>query len=298
MIENVLFIGVGKMGSAMASRLLDAGISVAVADVAPQALEPFRARGVPAAATGASLPGEIVITMLPTDAHVREALLGADGAVHGQKRRIVIDMSTAPPSSSRALGAELAQHGVQMLDAPVSGGVAGAKTGDMTAMVGGDAGLYGQVEGLLRHMCARVRHVGPLGAGHTLKALNNYLSAVTLWSASEALLIGARAGLDPSTMVEIWQSGSGRSHATEVKLPRAILPRSFDYGMTMRLFAKDVSIAARLARELDVPAPALAAAEENWRLAKLALGPEEDISALLRLLERWAGFEVPAASAS
>jgi len=295
MIENVLFIGVGKMGSAMAKRLFDAGVALSVADLASSALEPFRALGVPAATSGADLPGDIVITMLPTDAHVREALLGPGGAMLNRPRRMAIDMSTAPPSSSRALGEELAKRGVQMLDAPVSGGVAGARTGDMTAMVGGPVELYAEVEDLLRHMCVRVRHVGPLGAGHTLKALNNYLSSVTLWSSCEALLIGARAGLDPRVMVEVWQSGSGRSHATEAKMPRAILPRSFDYGMTMRLFAKDVSIAAGLARDLDVPAPALAAAAENWRLAKHALGPEEDISALLRLLEQWAGFEVPAA---
>lgn len=290
MSGSVLFIGVGRMGGLMALRLHQAGVPLAVADLSDAALAPFRGLGLPAAAAGRDLPGDVVISMLPTAADVREALLGPAGACRGAvSRRAVIDMTSATPAATVALGRELEALGIGLMDAPVSGGMAGAKGGSLTAMVGGDAVLFERHRALLAPMCASARLVGPLGAGHTLKALNNYLSAVTLWSSCEALLVGTRLGLDPEAMLEVWSRGSGRSHAVDVKLPRHVLPRSFDFGQSLELFCKDIGIAVALAGQAGVTAPALDAADANWRGARDSLGAGEDITAVMKLLESWAG---------
>jgi 3-hydroxyisobutyrate dehydrogenase len=292
---KVLFIGVGRMGNPMARRLLAAGLSLAVCDLSEQALEPFRRQGLSVARFPAELAGEAVITMLPTDAEVREAVLGERGALSGPHRRaVLIDMSSSAPGPTRQLGQELARAGVAMLDAPVSGGVSRAQTGELTTMVGGSGEVFERWRPLLAHMCATIRQVGALGAGDAMKALNNYLSAAAFWASCEALVIGARAGLDPAVMVDVWKTGTARSHALEVKIPRAVLPRTFDYGFSLGLMAKDLGIAARLARSCDVPAPLLAATEGHLLHARDALGPQADLTSLITLIERWAGFELPA----
>lgn len=291
--RSVLFVGAGNMGTPMAMHLLDAGVDLAVADLSPRALEPFAKRGVPTAACGADLPGEVVITILPTDAHVREALLGAGGALRKGKRAIVIEMTSSAPTATKRLAAELSELGVPMIDAPVSGGVRGAKSAKLTTMVGGEARLFEQYRPLLAMMCSNIRHVGTVGSGHTLKALNNFLSGISLWATCEALLVGSKAGLDLKTMVDVIHTSSGQTNALDTKIVMSVLPRTFDYGFSMRLISKDISIAARLARELDVAAPVLAQAEEHWMLAKSELGEDADFSAVMRLLERWAGYELP-----
>jgi len=291
--ESVLFIGTGNMGGPMATHLLDAGVQLAVADLSERALAPFAERGVPAATNAADLPGDIVITILPTDKHVREALLGAGGAICKHKRSIVIEMTSAAPTATKRLAAELRELDIPLIDAPVSGGVRGAKGAKLTTMVGGDEKLFERYRPLLALMCNNIRHVGPVGSGHTLKALNNFLSGVSLWATCEALLIGAKSGLDLQTMVDVIKTSSGQTNALDTKVVMSVLPRTFDYGFSMRLISKDVSIAARLARELDVPAPVLAQAEENWMLAKSALGEDADFSAVMRLLETWADYELP-----
>ncbi|TAM86639.1 NAD(P)-dependent oxidoreductase [bacterium] len=294
--HRVLFIGVGHMGNPMANCLLKGGVDVAVADVNEAALAPFAGQGVATGTQPDALPGDVVITSLPTDRHVREAILGEHGALRGHtgERHIVIDMSSSAPSETQRLAAELAKQNVAMLDAPVSGGVPRAKTGELTTMVGGDAAELERYRPLLAHMCKNIRHVGAIGAGDTLKALNNFLSAVSMWASSEALLVGARAGLDPQIMVDIWKTSTGRSHAVEVKIPNAVLPRTFDYGFSVGLMAKDLSIAASLSRELNMPTPMLAATEEHYLFAREALGSSADLTRVMTLLETWAHFELSA----
>jgi len=291
-VEGVLFIGLGRMGGPMAMRLAAAGVALSVADISAAAREPFQNRGIAAAASGAALQGDIVITMLPSDVEVRAALLGTAGACATLPRRTVIDMSSAAPAATVAMAAELAGRNVALLDAPVSGGMAGARDGSLTAMVGGDPAIFARHVALLEMMCRQVFHVGPVGSGHAVKALNNYLSAASLLSATEALAIGARLGLDPAAMVAVWNAGSGRSHATEVKLPRHVLTRRFDFGQSLELFCKDIAIAGALADQAGVPAPALAAVLETWRLASAALGPRHDITEIMRLLEQQGAAEV------
>ena len=219
--------------------------------------------------------------------------IGSGGAIGKHKRTIVIEMTSAAPTATKRLAAELHELGIPLIDAPVSGGVRGAKGAKLTTMVGGDEKLFERYRPLLALMCNNIRHVGAVGSGHTLKALNNFLSGVSLWATCEALLIGAKAGLDLQTMVDVIKTSSGQTNALDTKIAMSVLPRTFDYGFSMRLISKDISIAARLARELDVPAPVLAQAEENWMLAKSQLGEDADFSAVMRLLETWADYELP-----
>ncbi|MBV8150775.1 MAG: NAD(P)-dependent oxidoreductase [Candidatus Eremiobacteraeota bacterium] len=297
MYDSVLFIGAGNMGGPMATRLADAGVGLAVADLSPPALAPFAARGLSTARRGGALDGDVVITMLPTSADVRAALFGEGGALE-RPRQAAIDMTSGEPLVTREIARDLAARGVLMLDAPVSGGTAGAKNGTLTAMVGGDAAVLARYEPLLRCMCATILHAGASGAGDTMKALNNFLSGIALWATSEALVVGARAGLDPAVMLETWRTSTGRNHTVEVKGPRHLLPRTFDAGFSLGLIAKDVAIAADLARALDVDAPMLAAAEAKWNSAREALGASTDFTRVLTLIERSSGFEIPAVPAA
>jgi len=291
--DSVLFIGLGNMGGPLAMNLMRAGVELAVADLSASSREPFVACGIPAKNFGADLPGDVVITCLPTDRNVREALLGRHGALTQRKRTTVIDMTSASPLTTKNLAAELAERDVAMIDAPVSGGVPRAKVGDVTTMVGGDPNIVERCRPLLSIMCSTVRHVGPIGAGHTMKVINNYISLAALWATCEGLIIGSKAGLDLQAMVETLKTSSGHTNALDTKVIMSIMPRTFDYGATMEILSKDISQAARLARELDVPAPTLAQAEEHWLLAKTRFGADADFTNFVRLLEELAAHELP-----
>jgi 3-hydroxyisobutyrate dehydrogenase len=289
---SILFIGVGKMGRPMVHRLLAAGFHVTVSDLVPAAFDAFDA-AVPRGTTPASLNGDLVITMLPTDAHVADALFGPGGALE-RPLRTVIDMSSAAPEGTRRTGAQLAERGVGFLDAPVSGGVHGATSGKLSTMVGGDPALIEACRPILSAMCATIIPVGPVGAGVTMKALNNFLSAMGLWATTEALVVGAKSGLDPQTMIDVWKQSTGTNHSVAVKIPAAMLPRTFDYGFSVGLMAKDLGIAAGIARDADASAPLLAQSAATWALACEALGFDRDVTAILTLIEAWSKFEVPA----
>jgi len=284
--DSVLFVGAGTMGAPMARRLHAAGVSLAVADPNPAARAAFAELGVAVAETGASLAGDVVVLMVPTDAHVRAALVDT----LARPRAAVIDMSSSAPGPTAALARELAERGIPMLDAPVSGGRARAITGELTTMVGGDAEVLERYRPLLACMCTTILHVGPSGAGDTMKALNNYLSGIALLATCEALVVGAKAGLDPAVMIATWQQSTGRNHTTEFKAPRSILPRTFDAGFASGLIAKDVGIAADLAGELGVDAPLLAATRARWDAVRDALGADADWSRAITLIERASDF--------
>jgi 3-hydroxyisobutyrate dehydrogenase len=290
---SVVFVGVGSMGRPMAIRLLDAGYPLAAVDVNEAALTEFSGRGAGVAKRAAECEGDLVITMLPTDRHVEVALFGEGGALT-RPRAAVIDMSSSAPRGTRGIAARLAEHGVAFLDAPVSGGVPRARTGELTAMVGGAPETFERYRDVLTAMCRTIQRVGDVGAGVTMKALNNFLSAVALWATSEALVVGARAGLDPRTMVDVWKTSTASSHAVNVKVPQAVLPRTFDYGFALGLMSKDLAIAGGLAREVDASTPMLAQAEATWALARDALGAQADMTEVIRLIEKWSHYEVPA----
>ncbi|MEU4650227.1 NAD(P)-dependent oxidoreductase [Nocardia fluminea] len=279
----VAFLGLGNMGAPMARRLAQAGVDVIGFDPLDSARAALAAAGgrVVDTASAAVAGADDVVLMLPSSA-VIEALLG-DPAVSGSLRAgtTVIDMSSSEPLSTRRLAAELATQGIAFVDAPVSGGVRGAEAGTLTIMCGGEADTVAAVEPLLRRL-GRPTRVGAIGAGHALKAINNLLAAVHLLAAAEGLAIGKRFGLDPELMLSVINRASGRSEATETKLPRFVLPETYDSGFAMRLMIKDMRIATELAATLDVPALLADRGLDAWTQAAGDLGPDADQTDIAR----------------
>lgn len=283
------FAGIGRMGAPMVNCLAKAGQEVIAFDRDPKALAQVTGiKGVSVApdlkALGASCG--VAITMLPTGAIVREAVLGKGGIAEGMgKGGTLIDMSSSEPIGTRELGAELAKRGITLIDAPVSGGVGKAKDGTLAIMAGGDAAEIDKVEGVLSAM-GKVFRAGPLGAGHAIKALNNYVSSAGLAATCEAVLIARAFGLDAGVMTDIINASTGWNNTTQNKLKRFILSEAFDAGFALNLMDKDVGMARDLARSLKVEAPTLEKVSALLHAASQELGPPADHTELFRYLER------------
>lgn len=279
--RTVGFVGLGHMGTPMVSRLVDAGATVRAYDAAPAAREAFAA-AVPGAtvvdsAADTAVDAEAVLLCLP-NSDVVEAVVSELDAV-----RVIVDMSSSEPLRTRALAASLADAGRVLIDAPVSGGVSGARAGTLAVMVGGPDEAVADLEPVLAAV-GRPRHVGPVGAGHALKALNNLMSAAHLLASSEAVLVGEEFGLDPAVMLEVVNGSSGRSGSTENKWPNHILPGTYGAGFGLGLMVKDIHIALDLAASTTVPARHAAATVELWDEALAALGPTADHTEIARWL--------------
>ena len=279
------FVGLGRMGTPMATRLAEAGYRVQGYDVSEQAVRSWaeRAEGAcPAASLDATAAGAAaVILMLPDSAVVRSVL---DGLVLAPGT-VVVDMSSSEPLVTRELAAGIARGGATLVDAPVSGGVAGAVSGALTIMVGGAPADVRRVRPLLDVLGARVVHCGDVGAGHAVKALNNLLSATHLLATSEAMTAAAEFGLDVPTVLAAINTSSGRSGSTENKWPNFIVPRTFDSGFSLRLMLKDMRIALGLAEAAGTPAALSAAAVSLWAEAAQALPADADHTEIARWLE-------------
>jgi len=198
---------------------------------------------------------------------------------------LLVDMSSSEPLRTRTLARRVAERGVTLVDAPVSGGVSGARSGTLTIMVGGPADAAATLTPLLSLM-GRVRHVGDVGAGHALKALNNLMSAAHLLASSEAILAGERFGLDPAVMLDAVNGSSGRSGSTENKWPNYVLPETYDSGFTAGLMVKDIRIALGLAEATGAPSQLAARTVELWGRAVEQLGPGADHTEIVRWLRR------------
>lgn len=224
----------------------------------------------------------VVVLMLP-DSNVVEAVL-ADGLLDALvPGTLLVDMGSSEPLRTRALAEHVAARGATMIDAPVSGGVSGATAGTLTIMVGGPDDEVAALTPLLA-VLGRPRHVGPVGAGHALKALNNLMSAAHLLASSEALLAGERFGLDPSVMLDAVNGSSGRSGSTENKWPNFVLPETYDSGFALALMVKDIRIALGLAQATGAPTTHMARTVELWADAARALGPDADHTEIVRWL--------------
>lgn len=283
------FIGLGRMGTPMARRLVDAGHDVVGFDLSADARDALAAAGGTAVETaGAAAGADVVILMLP-DSNIVEAVLG-DPDVSGAVREdaIVIDMSSSEPLRTRALADTLAERGVRLVDAPVSGGVRGAEGGSLTIMVGGEDADVARVEPVLTHL-GRVVRAGGIGAGHAVKALNNLMSATHLWITSEAMHAGRRFGIDPEVMLSIVNGSSGRSGSTENKWPNFILPGGYDSGFGLRLMLKDMRIAADLSRAVGIDPSLGDEAIRRWATAAESLDPGADHTEVARWIEDASG---------
>jgi 3-hydroxyisobutyrate dehydrogenase len=205
---------------------------------------------------------------------------------------VVIEMSSGEPSATRAIAADVAARGIAMVDAPVSGGVARAETGQLAIMTGGDAAALDRVDPLLRAMGTTITRCGDIGAGQAMKALNNLVSAAGFLVSVEALLIGSRFGLDPAVMVDVLNASTGMNNSTQRKLKQFVLSRSFDSGFGLDLMVKDLSIALQVGRETATPAPLSAQTRELWAAAAGLLGPGQDHTAAARFSEALAADEL------
>lgn len=299
--HDVLFLGLGAMGAPMATLLARGGHALALYDVEAARVaslaESLDATAVPAGGLREAAAGvATVVLMLPDSPAVESVLGGPDGLLHWlAPGSTVLDMGSSRPASTVALAALAESRGITLVDAPVSGGVARARTGELAIMVGGETAGVERVQSLLAVLGNPV-HVGPVGAGHAMKALNNLLSAVGLAAASEVLSIGTNFGLDPAVMLDVLNGSTGRNHATEVKMSRFVLSRAFDSGFGMRLMVKDLRTALDLAHDTGTPSPLSAGCLEQWIAAVRELEPGADHTEIAAYVEARAGVRLGAAS--
>jgi 3-hydroxyisobutyrate dehydrogenase len=272
----IAVVGLGNMGRPMAASLTRAGYQVTGYDLAPAARERFTQAGGRATADVASAVARaaVVITLLPDGKAVRAAVTAMQP--HLSSGTIVIDMSSSDPIGTRTLGADLNGAGFPFIDAPVSGGVKRAIDATLAIMVGGDAGVIDRVEPALAAMGKDIFRTGPLGSGHAMKALNNYVSAAGLTAAVEALAVGEKFGLDPNVMTDVLNASSGRNNTTENKLKQFIISKTYGSGFSAALMAKDVRTADELGAAIGVATPLAEACAVLWREAAAHLGATAD----------------------
>ena len=290
------FIGIGRMGALMARRLLAAGYSLTVFDTSRKAVDELAAAG---ARPGASIADvcsqtKTVFLSLPTPDVVHAVCLGADGVTAGTQVRHVVDCSTTGPQVARACATELAKKDIVYLDAPVSGGLKGAREGTLAVMVSGKHEVYEETQKALVNF-GKLFYVGEgAGQGQVMKLANNLLAAAAIVLSSEAIVMGVKAGLDPAQMCDIINAGSGRNSATQDKFPRSVIPRTFDFGFATGLSYKDVRLCIQEAQNLGVPMVAGAAVLEMLAITKARFGADSDFTSIARVVEEWAGVEIKA----
>jgi len=289
--ERIGFIGIGRMGSGMASRLLAAGHTVTVYDPDSSAVAALVARGAVAADTPLAVAesAPVVMASLPNPAIVK-ATVQAIAAAPGLQ--IFIDLSTSGTAAAQAIAVLLAPFGVASLDAPVSGGITGAANGKLALMVSGPLAAIERVKPLLTEF-GKVFVVGERpGLGQTVKLANNMLAAVAMAATSEAMAMGAKAGVDPAVMLEILNASSGRNSATQDKFPRCVINRRFDFGFANALSFKDVRLCVDEAEALGVPMIMGAAVRQMLSITQNVCGPDADVTDMARVVENWAGCQI------
>lgn len=289
-LKRIAFAGIGNMGWPMAANLVKAGFDVTVCDVVPGRAASFASEtGAKAAATPAEAAAgaDCVVIIVPTSKQVGEAVEAMLPSL--KSGMLVIDMTSGQPGRTREIAAMLEGHGVPMIDCPVSGGVPRAKSGQLAIMVGGPEAEIDRAEPVLKAMGTSVYRCGDIGAGQAMKALNNLVSAGGYLIGIEALLIGQRFGLDPTTMVDVLNASSGMNNSTQKKFKEYVLSRRFDAGFGLDLMVKDLSIALEVGRETTTPAPFSALCREMWLAAATTLGPGVDHTAVAKMLEQMTG---------
>jgi 3-hydroxyisobutyrate dehydrogenase-like beta-hydroxyacid dehydrogenase len=293
MTGPVGFIGLGQMGAPMTRRLRAAGHELVVHDVRRAAVEALVAEGAKPAGSPAEVAAraEVVLVSLPTPEVVRAVALGPDGLIHGSAIRTYVDLSTTGQAVAKEVAAALA-GGIVTLDAPVSGGVRGATDGTLAVMAAGPAAELERVRPVLE-VFGRVFHVGEHpGLGQLMKLANNFLSATAIVATAEAVVLGVKGGLDPATMLAVINASTGRNTASEDKFPRQVLSGRYAAGFTTGLLTKDLGLCAAAADGLEVPMPVAAEVYAQWQRAVAELGPDADIMAIVKRVERAAGISI------
>ena len=295
MADLLGFVGVGRMGGPMANRLLDAGYRLCVYDVSKEATGPLVARGAELAASPAEVASiaDTVFMSLPTPDVVREVALGGNGGlINGSKVRTVIDLSTTGPGVAIEVAGKLAERKIAWVDSPVSGGVTGAKAGTLAVMVSCPMPAYQRLEPVLK-VFGKLFHAGDKpGLAQTAKLANNLLAATAMVATSEAMAMGVKAGLDARVLIDIINASSGRNSASQDKFPRAILPRTFDFGFATGLSYKDVRLCVEEAEAMGVPMVVGGAVREMLAVTRARFGAASDFTHIAKVLEEWAGVEI------
>lgn len=290
------FIGLGKMGHPMASRLAAAGWQLTLLD-ANQTLAAQLGEEIGAHCAGnaksVAQASEIIITILPNSQIVQAVLQGPDGLLVGlNPGTVLIDMTSGVPSITQALAKEVALAGGHLVDAPVSGGVPRAKTGELSIMFGGPDSLLEQVRPVLSVMGNAIERIGDVGSAHAMKALNNLVSAGGFLIGVEALMIGKRFGLSPEKMVDVLNASTGMNNSTQKKFKQYVLSGKYNSGFGLDLMVKDLGIALGLAHETQTPAAFSALCHEMWAASARMQGPGADHTAVAKLVQTLANDSI------
>jgi 3-hydroxyisobutyrate dehydrogenase-like beta-hydroxyacid dehydrogenase len=296
------FVGLGRMGGAMARRLIEAGHQVFAYDLSESACASLAAQGA-TITTGVRAVAElapVVFLSLPSPEAVIDTVLGAQGLASGARMEVCVDLSTSGPEAALQLAADLSERRIASVEAPVSGGIRGAREGTLALMVSGPVPAWNRVRPLLEIFGKPFYMGARAGAGQTMKLVNNLLGACAIAITAEGMAIGVKAGLDPARMIEVLNVSSGRSSATQDKWPRAVLPRSFDFGFAAGLCLKDVRLCLAAAHSLGVPLGVGAAVSGLLERTVAQWGADADFTAMAKIVELDAGLdpERPALSPS
>lgn len=288
------FIGLGIMGRPMSKNLLKAGYEVIVCDVVQAAVEEVVAAGAKAAATPKAVAeqADVIITMLPNSPHVKQVILGENGVIEGaQKGAIVVDMSSIAPLVSREVAQKLTEKGIEMLDAPVSGGEPKALDGTLSVMVGGKKEIFDRCFDIMKAMAGSVVLTGEIGAGNVTKLANQVIVAINIAAMAEALVLASKAGVEPELVYQAIRGGLAGSTVLDAKAP-LVMDRNFDPGFRINLHIKDLNNVLETSHEIGVPLPLTAAVMEMMQALKADGMGDCDHGSLVRYYERLSKAEV------
>ncbi|MSO75397.1 MAG: NAD(P)-dependent oxidoreductase [Alphaproteobacteria bacterium] len=290
------YLGTGNMGLPMAGKLIDGGHQLTLYDISETAMRPLLERQARRATSPKNLAdtAEIVFVSLPTLAAFREVAFGAEGLINGSAMKILVNTCTIGVPFVDEITAAMAARGITVVDCPISGGPPGARAGTLSVMVSGKPEAIERIRPMISLWGPTLTVAGDKpGAAQVLKLTNNILSAVALAATAEAFVMGAKSGLDPEVMVAAINAGSGRNSATESKFPVAVLTRSFDFGATTDILMKDIDLAIQHGEALGVPMWVCQAARLVYKHAVFQGAGKDDLTNIVKFVERAAGFEIP-----
>jgi 3-hydroxyisobutyrate dehydrogenase-like beta-hydroxyacid dehydrogenase len=290
------FLGVGNMGLPMAGKLMDGGHSLTLFDIRETAMQPLLDRQARKASSPKDLADkcETVFVSLPTLAAFRAVVFGENGLAQGKAMKLLVNTCTVGVPFVQEIVDAMAKQGVTVVDCPISGGPPGARAGTLSVMISGDPASVEKVKPMVSLWGRTLTVAGDKpGAAQVLKLTNNILSAVALAATAEAFVMGAKGGLDPEVMVSAINAGSGVNSATLAKFPLAVLPRTFDFGAEMHILMKDIDLAIAQGEELGIPMWVCQAARLVFKHAMFQGAAREDLTAIVKYVERGAGFEIP-----
>lgn len=297
MSQKMGFVGLGRMGSRMCARLIAAGHELTVYDVDEKASARMAEQGASRAGAPAEVAdvAELVFASLPSPAIVRDAALGASGLIHGTRINTFVDLSTTGPGMAALISESLGAKDIASFDAPVSGGMKGAEQGTLAVMVSGPEDRYARIKSVLQIFGKLFYMGGKPGLGQTMKLVNNLLGACAIAITGEGMAMGMKAGLDPELMIDVMNASTGRSGATQDKWPQSVLPRTFDFGFATALSFKDVRLCVEEAEAMGVPMIVGSAVRQMLSITNNVYGPDSDFTEMARLVENWAGLDLPVA---